>query len=328
MHPLPDNLKARIMNTPTLVIGAGPIGSEYIKVLARRGVAAIDVLTRTEASAEKAKASPGVRAAFHGGQPRLREIAGDYGRIIVAVPVDDLLPMLRAAAETAPKARILVEKPVSLDGAGLQAFLDDFPNAPVMAALNRLFFPSVRTLHARLANDPALSGRFCFTEWTHRLPVERFSAATLARWGVANSIHLISTYFDLMGHPVELAPLRSGALPWHPAGARFYGCGRTEGERPFTYDADWESGGRYHIEIFTAAGVYTMKPLHELRFTPCGEIADEIVEPMYAGEIKCGFDGMVDAFVGDRPDHRERLGLPNLMQHIRTVERMFGYDQP
>jgi hypothetical protein len=154
----------------------------------------------------------------------------------------------------------------------------------------------------------------------------------LARWGVANSIHLIATFFDLLGPPQDIAPIISGAaaIPWHPSGARFYGAGRTIGGLPFAYDADWQSGGRHAMEIFTAAGVYSLKPLQQLCFTAREAIEEQVAEPMYQGALKCGFEGLVSAFLAGAPETRIRLGLPRLLQHIRTVETIFGYppDQP
>lgn len=313
------------MSKSVLVIGAGLIGSEYVKLLHQRGGADIHVLTRTEASAVRVKAQPGVRETHWGGNQRLAEIADGFDRFIIAVPVDDLMPVLRVVAAKRPGAEILVEKPVSLDSAGLRSFIADHPDAKVLAALNRQFFPSVETLRRILRDDPALSGRFCFTEWVHRIPLDMFSQATLRRWGVANSIHLISTFFELLGHPESLFPVVGGALPWHPSGARFYGAGTAADAVPFAYDADWESGGRYSIEIFTARGSYSMKPLHELRFTPRGEVEDVVVEPIYAGATKCGFEGLVGAFMGTDDEMRRRLALPNLLRHIETVESIFGY---
>lgn len=315
-----------MINDPVLLIGAGPIGSEYCKTLKTLSCTDIDILTRTALSAERAKETLSPRQTFSGGNKKLAAIAANYKLIIIVVPVCDLLSTLRVAVGNAPNARVLVEKPVSLNSADLKHFMNDFPAARVMAALNRFFFPSVITLKQILLKEPAISGRFCFTEWTHILPFDRFSGEVLARWGVANSIHLISSFFDLLGHPATMNPVREGTLNWHPSGARFYGSGRTEHGRPFAYDADWESGGRYHMEVFTKRGVYILKPLHELRFTPVGAIEDEIIEPIYDGGIKCGFEGLTKAFLDGNAEDAARLGLDNIYRHICNVEQIMGYE--
>ena len=318
------------MDDPILVVGAGPIGSEYIKVLRRQGCRAVDVLTRSEASAEAAAARLSPRRALSGGYPRLAAAGADYRAIFIDVPVDDLLDGLRVVAEHAPRADVLIEKPVALNSAALQRFIRDFPGHRAMAALNRLYFPSVTALHRRLAQDAALSGRFCFTEWVHRIPTERFSKSVLARWGMANSIHLISAFFDVLGAPERLESFVDGAeaIAWHPTGARFYGAGRTATGLPFAYDADWQSGGRYAIEIFTAAGCYALKPLHQLTFTARGTVDEDVLEPPYQGALKCGFEGLVQAFLAGAPETRERLGLPRLLRHLQTVEAIFRYPPP
>lgn len=320
------------MDDPVLVVGAGPIGSEYVKVLRHLGCSQIDVLTRGDESAARAGATLQLRRAFAGGNAALASAAADYRFILIAVPVDELLPALRIVTVRAAKVEVLIEKPVALFSGDLGRFLDDHPDCRAMAALNRLFFPSVQALRRKLINETPLSGRFCFTEWLLKLPTERFSGRVLAHWGVANSIHPIAAFFDLLGLPRDITPIiaGAGAIPWHPAGARFYGAGRTVGGLPFAYDADWQSGGRHAMEIFTAAGVYSLKPLQQLSFTPREAVAEQVIEPIYNGELKCGFEGLVTAFLTGAPETRTRLGLPRLLQHIRTVETIFGYppDQP
>lgn len=45
------------------------------------------------------------------------------------------------------------------------------------------------------------------------------------RWGIANSLHVISMANDLIGLPKEMQSYRFGKLDWHPSGDRFVGSG-------------------------------------------------------------------------------------------------------
>jgi len=79
------------------------------------------------------------------------------------------------------------------------------------------------------------------------------------------------------------------------------------------------------MEIFSATGVYALKPLHQLCFTAREAVEEQVIEPIYHGETKCGFAGLVAAFLAGAAETRARLGLPRLLQHVQAVEAIFGY---
>ena len=49
---------------------------------------------------------------------------------------------------------------------------------------------------------------------------------------------------------------------------------------PFSYHANWESAGRWNIEIMTKKGKYRLSPLEELHFCKLGEISWKKI-PLY-----------------------------------------------
>lgn len=310
-----------------LLIGAGGIAQEYVKVLRVLGVGQIDVLSRRTESAEAFRQAWGSARAFGGGQETLPGIARDYDAVIVASPVETLLPYLRDLLQLGA-TKVLVEKPVALSAPVLDRFLADHPDAPVMVALNRLFFPSVQELRRRLVHEPARSAEFSFTEWVHRINTEQYQPEVLARWGAANCIHVTSTVFDLIGMPRVLNGQRGGAgdISWHPAASIFAGSGVSSTGAPFSYGSDWGSAGRWSITVRTALGSYHLEPMEALAFCPKGSVSREILVPAWSGETKCGFAEMLEHWLkSDEVD--PRYGLKRLRDHLAVVDSiLYGED--
>lgn len=309
-----------------LLIGAGRIANEYAKALTARGGVSVSVLSRTEASARALAAAHGLAAAHHGGMDRLADLDLEYDGIIVATPIETLLPYLEHLAGRGAR-RILVEKPLCLSSAQLRGFLARHPDAPAMVALNRLYYPSVTALAEILRREPAVSATFAFGEMVERTLAAGLSPAVLARLGVANSIHVIATAFDLIGLPQTLdAHIEGqGRLDWHPAGAIFTGTGTSETGAAFRYAANWLAGGRWSMAVRTARGLYRLAPIEGLVFTPeSGEREAVLVAPPAPGGLKPGFPEMLAAWL-DAAAPDPRAGLKRLLAHMRIIERMMGY---
>ena len=69
---------------------------------------------------------------------------------------------------------------------------------------------------------------------------------------------------ELIGMPKTLTSYQSGSLNWHPSGSIFVGSGISENDIPFSYNADWESAGRWGIEVKTKENTYRLIPLEGL----------------------------------------------------------------
>lgn len=303
-----------------LLIGAGGIAQEYVKVLRALGVGQIDVLSRRKESAEAFRQAWSLGHAFGGGLETLPGIARDYDAAIVASPIETLLPYLCELLQLGV-TKVLVEKPVALSASDLDRFMADHPDAPVMVALNRLFFPSVQELRRRLVHEPARSAEFSFTEWVHRINIEQYRPEVLARWGAANCIHVTSTVFDLIGMPQVLNGQRGGAgdIAWHPTASIFAGSGVSSTGTPFSYGSDWGSAGRWSITVRTALGSYHLEPMEALAFCPKGTVSREVLVPVWSGETKCGFVEMLEYWLkSDGVDLR--FGLKRLRDHLAAVD--------
>lgn len=305
-----------------LLIGAGGIAQEYVKALRTLGVSQIDVLSRRKESAEAFRQTWSLGRAFGGGQDTLPGIARDYDAAIVASPIETLLPYLRDLLQLGVK-KVLVEKPVALSAPQLDRFLSDHSGAPVMVALNRLFFPSVQELRRRLLDEPARSAEFSFTEWVHRINTEQYRPEVLARWGSANCIHVTATVFDLIGLPSVLNGQRGGAgdIAWHPAASIFAGSGVSSTGTLFSYGSDWGSAGRWSITVRTSLGSYHLEPMEALSFCAKGTVAREVLVPAWSGETKCGFVEMLGCWLkSDEVD--PRFGLQRLRDHLAVVDNI------
>lgn len=302
-----------------LLIGAGEIADEYVRAFFALGVKNIHVMSRTAVSAEAFCKTWKLAATPAHSRDYIAAHARDYDGVVVASPVETLLPYLFDLAAAGAK-RILVEKPVALRAQKLDAFLAEHRTAPVMVALNRLFFPSVETLRRQLQAEPVRSAEFSFTEWVHRIQPEKYSPAVLARWGAANCIHVIATAFDLIGAPRKLSAQVAGAadIAWHPAGSNFAGSGVTDADALFSYSADWMSAGRWSLTVRTARGSYQLEPMEQLTFCPKGSVTREVVVPNWAGATKCGFVEMLTHWMS-APAPDPRFGIARLRGHLAAV---------
>lgn len=307
-----------------LLVGAGGIAPEYVKALRAVGVQNIDVLARTEASAQKLAQDWQLGQAFGGGADTLARLAEKYDGVVLASSIESLMPLMKVLADAGAQ-KVLVEKPVALSSQELRAFIAAHPQFDASVALNRLYFPSVSMLREHMKVEEVTSAAFSFTEWVHRIDANAYSARELARWGASNCIHVIATAFDLIGMPKDLHSVIGGkdTIAWHPAGAVFTGSGCSFKDIPFSYQSDWRSAGRWWLSVSTTRGRYDLMPMEGVTFTERGTVAPQVLMAPYAGETKCGFEPMLRAWLA--PEGHV-VGLKGLVAHLEAIEAIFGYD--
>ena len=128
-----------------------------------------------------------------------------------------------------------------------------------MCAYNRVAYPSFLEAYARASHEGGITScTYTFTEMIKQDWPERFKPDELARWGIANSLHVMSMAHALIGLPQSWTGHQCGALPWHPAGSVFVGSGISKLGIPFSYHADWGSTGRWSVEVHTAVSSYRL----------------------------------------------------------------------
>jgi predicted dehydrogenase len=312
---------------PLAVVGAGYMAREYAKALRALG-ADFTVHGRGADSAARFEAETGLRVSTGPLAAQFGEGRAVPARAIVAVTTDSLAPVTRSLLDLGV-GRILLEKPGGLTPEEI-ADLAAHPGADRVAiAYNRRFYPSVERARALIAEDGGVASfAFEFTELSDRIRQTAHAAPLKRTWFYGNSSHVVDLAFYLAGasgDPAAIdfaAALVDGAIDWHPAAARFAGCGRIAGGPLFTYKADWESGGRWAVEMNTRRRRLILAPLETLAMQMRGSFAVEPVADLPAepaAGLKPGLAAMLTAFLSDAPDAPDDRLLPLIVQAKRIA---------
>jgi len=307
-----------------LLVGCGEMAVSYASVLRAFG-ADFSVIGRGEAACAKFSAQTGI-IPLSGGV----ELAATKGLLqaqtaIVAVNVDQLAPVTDRLIASGVK-RILLEKPGGLNQPEIIA-IDQRATAhqaEVFVAYNRRFYASVRQARELIAADGGATSLFFeFTEWSHLIAPLPTAAAVKSEWFLANSSHVCDLAFFLGGFPVSLAAECRGALAWHPAGAQFAGCGITDTGAVFAYHSNWESAGRWGVEICTARRRLHLRPLETLHEQMRGELVLRPVplEKQMDKDFKPGLHAQTRAFLEGAGAASGLLPLSEQVRHITEVYR-------
>ena len=213
------------------------------------GVEKISVITKSEKTASKWKNVRNLKALSGGYQKVLPDLANPFDLVIVATSVDQLHSASTEAIHAGNK-NILVEKPADLYSSSLKDWAKKISDdVRVRVAYNRLTYPSFWKLKEIVArnNEMITSCFYTFTEWVNAIDFNNNPPECYQRWGIVNSLHVISMAHSLIGLPAELSSHRAGSIRWHKAGSRFTGEGVTDQNIMFSYHANWESAGRWGV---------------------------------------------------------------------------------
>ena len=190
-----------------------------------------------------------------------------------------------------------------------------------------MIYPSFLKLKSILTTEEISSCYFDFTEWTHKIIFDKYVPEVYQRWGISNSLHLISMAFELIGMPKKLKSFQNGNLDWHNAGSTFVGSGISESKIPFTYHANWKSSGRWIIEIMTNKGKYRLSPLEELHFCKIGTTNWKKIKLFYPfPSVKVGVSEEIASMLST--ESNVRTYMPSIKQAIsynQTASKIFGY---
>ena len=247
------------------LIGAGPMAVRYAAVLADLDVS-YDVIGRGAASAQRFADATGVQP-YVGGVELAQRTRSVPDFAIVAVAVSSLSSVARELiALNVPS--ILIEKPGALELRELCAIHDEAEqrSSSVYVAYNRRFYAAVREAQRLVKQDGGvISMSFEFTELPKvlaNLPPDR---KVREKWFVANSSHVADLAFYLGGRPTNWGAWHAGGSADHPSATRFGGAGVTDRGAVFSYLANWDSPGRWGVEIQTSARRLVLRPLEKLQ---------------------------------------------------------------
>lgn len=261
------------------LIGSGLMSVDYAKVLEAQNHDYL-VIGRGQSSAEEFTGKTG-KEVIQGGldkfldsKPVLAESA------IISVGVAQLYETTLMMIESGVK-NILVEKPGGMTQAEMDKLYQcSLENAcKVYIAYNRRFFSSVVKAQEMIELDGGVTSfNFELTEWSHIIGKLDKQTEVLNKWFLANSTHVADLAFFLGGKPDQISCFTSGSLDWHSSASIFAGAGITTNGALFNYGANWESAGRWSVEVLTKENRYIFRPMESLLIQKRGTIPHVPVE--------------------------------------------------
>jgi predicted dehydrogenase len=266
------------MSKNILLVGSGGMAADYVKVLSALELK-FTIVGRGEQSAKTCSEATGCEVITGGLAPYLAKNPAIPSHAIVAVGVEKLYETTLQLLAYGVK-KILVEKPAGLNMQEMMAMKQKAHecSAAIYVAYNRRFYSSVLKAQEIVAEDGGVTSfNFEFTEWAHQIEKLTKAPGVKARWFLANSTHVVDLAFYLGGSPEQMSTYTSGGLDWHPAGSVYAGAGLSQGGALFSYQANWESAGRWGVELLSKSHRLILRPMEKLQIQKRGSVAIEFV---------------------------------------------------
>jgi predicted dehydrogenase len=310
------NLKSKSI----LIVGFGYIGKEYFKALSEMGIKDVSIISLKNNIHN-------IKNIQTGSYEKILSQFKKKDLVILALPTKLLIPAAEIAIQNGQK-NILIEKPGALDKKELEKLSKKFQDIHIKIAYNRLFYPNLHKLKKLVKKDGGITScNFSFTEWIYRLDFKKYDSEVLQKWGIQNSLHVISMAMDLIGMPKKIYVIRKGYLKWHNTGSVFVGSGISENNIPFTFNSDWGSGGRWSIDVMTKNNWYKLSPLEELQV--CPKKSTKWTQISFKKEFPNVKQGIAEeiAYMLDPKIQKknEFITLENAGKFIKLANKIFGY---
>ncbi len=308
------------------IVGSGLMAKEYVRILDDLCLDYI-VIGRGEQAVEEVKKLTNKSVIAGGLQSFLesKPTVPDYA--IVTTPVENLFECTKDLIEYNVK-NILVEKPAVLDKNELSKLIDlnKIYQAKVSLAYNRRFYSSVMRLIDLAKKDGGIkSCHFEFTEWSHVIMNLDKNKDVMQKWFIGNSTHVVDTVFHMIGKPKELSSFTTGELDWHKSGSIFCGSGVSEKNVLFSYNSNWESAGRWAIEVLTNENRYILKPMEELKIIKRGTVkeVDVTLDDILDKKFKPGLFLQTKQFLEDKLEIH--CSIDEFSDYIDTYYKIANY---
>jgi predicted dehydrogenase len=258
-----------------LLIGTGPMACDYMKVIQALNIS-VEVIGRGETSALEFEKKTGVRPYLGGLQKYLSEnVVEESTFAIISTGTESLLSLLTALLQAGIQ-KVLIEKPGALSIEELVSNRSSLENYfdRIFVAYNRRFYQSVLAAEKLIEQDGGLKTvHFEFTEWVHLIESAEILDSVKSNWFFGNSTHVVDLAFFFAGRPKEMSAYSvPGELIWHNK-TNFAGAGITESNVVFSYVSNWESAGRWAIELMTNKRRIILKPLEGILIQERGSVA-------------------------------------------------------
>ncbi len=292
----------------------------HAEVLMEKGVN-FSVIGRGSSSAHEFYKSTRIKP-YEGGLEKylLDNSISTDSMVIIATGLESLMISLKVLLNAGIK-RILVEKPAAVSIEELLANQQELIkfSDKIFVAYNRRFYSSVIEAKKIIDQDGGLlSMHFEFTEWAHRIEALGKSEQVKKNWFFANSTHVVDLAFYLAGKPVSLKSFSQNRnLKWH-SNSIFCGAGVTSDNVLFSYLSNWESAGRWGIELLTHKRRIYLKPLESLgsQLKDSTAINEHNFDNSLDQKFKPGIYKQIEAFING-----EDKKLLNLQEHVvNTIE--------
>jgi predicted dehydrogenase len=257
------------------LIGTGPMALDYAKVLLAQGKN-FNVIGRGIQSSLVFEKNCGIKPIIGGIDLFLKNnTLQSNTSFIIATGTEVLMPILKQIV-SAGANKVLIEKPAAISIEELlenEAFLKPF-SKKVFIAYNRRFYASVIEAKRLVEIDGGLkSMHFEFTEWAHKIEPLVKAPGVKENWFFANSTHVVDLAFYLAGNPADWKTYsKRGTINWHDK-TNFAGAGITENGVVFSFLSNWESAGRWGIELLTNKRRIYLKPLEGIEIQLKGTVA-------------------------------------------------------
>ncbi len=316
----------RLKEEKIWLIGAGGMAVDYYNVLKGLSIE-VSVIGRSDRAAQNFERLTGGKVVrggldnFLNGNPKIPEAA------IVSVGIEELSEITINLLKYGVK-KILLEKPGGLNLKQISKIKEqaDSERAKVFIAYNRRFYASVLKGKEIIEQDGGVdSFHFEFTEWSHRVNEWNKTKAVLAKWLLGNSSHVLDMAFFMGGFPDKLSMFHSGSLNWHSSASVFCGSGVSKSGALFTYIANWESAGRWGVELMTKKNRLIFRPLEKLQLQKRGEIQTEFIDIDYEldQQYKPGLYKQVKAFLSS--EYERMCSISQQLANVETFYRIANY---
>ena len=314
-------------NKSVLIIGGGYMGKEYARTLQKLGIIDVTIITKSKKQSSDFSEKFDFTVLDGGFEKHLPTIE-KKDLVIISTPTELLIPATKLSIETG-QTKILIEKPGSLFYKELISLNEIIQQQKVRIAYNRLLYPNFHKL-LQLAKDEGgiTSCKFDFTEWTHKIPFDVYQENEYRFWGISNSLHVISMALELIGMPKEMKSYQFGKLDWHPSGCIFTGSGISDENIPFSYHANWESSGRWIIEVMTRKNSYQLLPLESILVCKKGTVEWKPVDfESSFPDLKFGIAEQITTMLDDKlEDEIGMVTIEKAIEYNKLAEKIFGYD--
>jgi len=304
-----------------LLVGTGYMAKEYAKVLKAMKLPFIAV-GRSQNSSNTFTAEVGVKAESGGLSNWLKKNKVP-SKAIVAV-TEDQLGIVTIGLLNSGCKNILVEKPGGLNMGEIKkvARLAKNKRARVFVGYNRRFYASTLAALDLIKKDGGVTSfNFDFTERSYAVEKLSQSDKIKREWFIQNSSHVIDMAFYMGGWPKKISAYKKGRLSWHPSGSVYSGAGISETGALFSYQANWNSAGRWSIEIMTPKTKLIFRPLEKLQIQKYGSmtIEDYPLKDTLDINFKPGLFKQVESFLNN---HKELLTTQEQIKHLETYSKI------